>query len=247
MYSRFFLSIHAALCAAALCLAAAACDDGPIEDKVHATTEGKKVQLEGIVRGCEAWADGYSVNIAGFDDDGLYATIAKVIIPPTTADGHISVYLEGIPEGTSTVSLCVLNRLRQRIASFAEVDVSNASTRDIVHMDVGTVNVGQFAAIQQSYFNTTCAACHGQTGRAAAGLFLTEGRSYEALVGAASTKVEGAQLVAPGDAGASVLYRALTTELTADWREYHRDLVSEYTQQNILPIIRAWINNGAPE
>lgn len=221
----------------------AACDDGTIQEKSYTSADGRNVRLEGVIEGCGAWDDGYSVNIAGFSENDDYATIAKVITPD--ADGHVSVLLSGIPETVTSVRLCVLNRLRQLIATFAEVQIASASTRDTVRMDVDTVNAGRFAAIQTAYFNTTCIACHGATGRAAAGLFLTADRSYDALVGAPSTKVTDQQLVVPGDAEGSILFQALTTELTSTWREYHRDLVSEYFELNVLPILRQWIESGA--
>ena len=223
----------------------AACDDGTIQEKGYASTDGKNVRLEGVIEGCDAWDDGYTVNIAGFSENDDYATIAKVITPDATNGNRVSVLLSGIPEAVTSVRLCVLNRLRQHVATFAEVDITSASTRDTVRMDVGTVSAGPFAAIQAAYFNTTCVACHGATGRAAAGLFLTSDRSYDALVGVPSKKVEGQQLVVPGNAEASILYQALTTELTSTWREYHRDLVSEYFEINILPVLRRWIDGGA--
>ncbi|MCR5180651.1 MAG: hypothetical protein K6C30_05495 [Bacteroidaceae bacterium] len=222
------------------------CDDGPIEEKSYASSEGKNVKLEGVITGVDEWPDGFSVNLAGFvPDDDSYATIAKIVPSEQTGDYHVSMYLKAIPMEVTSVRLCLLNNLRQHIATFAEVDISDASSRDTVYFHVDTISAGMFTAIQKSYLTTTCAACHGATGRAAAGLFLTEDKSYEALVGQPSKKVEGQMIVKPGSAEESVLYQALTTELTQDWREYHRDLVSEYYEQNILPIIRSWIDNGA--
>ena len=222
-----------------------ACDDGSIQERAYTSAEGKNVRLEGIIEGADNWNDSYSIAIAGFEESDVYATKAKVIIPSSENGNRASVALTAIPTNVTTVRLCVLNRLRQLVATFAEVDVTNASTRDTVDMNVGTVNVGMFQAVQNSYFNTTCAACHGSTGRAAAGLFLTDGKSYDAMVGQPSTKVEGAYIIEPGNAEASVLYQALTSELTSSWREYHRDLVSEYVELNILPIIKDWIDYGA--
>jgi len=224
----------------------AACDDGPISEATYTVTEGKNVKLEGVISGIDEWSDGFSVNLAGFvSTDDSYATIAKIVPVSSSDDNHVSMYLKAIPAEVTTVRLCVLNSLRQHVATFAEIDISDASTRDTVQFEVGTVNASLFSAIQKSYFTTTCAACHGATGRAAAGLFLTEEKSYDALVGQPSKKVEGQQIVQPGSAEQSVLYQALTTELTQNWREYHRDLVSEYFEQNIIPVLKKWIDGGA--
>ena len=114
-------------------------------------------------------------------------------------------------------------------------------------MDVGTVNISMFNAIQQNYFNTTCANCHGASNRAAAGLYLTEGKSYQALVDADSKKVEGKKLVEPNNAANSVLHMVLNQQKVEGISMDHRDLVSEKNELTILPLIDSWINNGAKE
>jgi hypothetical protein len=102
-------------------------------------------------------------------------------------------------------------------------------------------------AIQQAYFNTTCANCHGASNRAAAGLYLTQGRSYGALVDQPSARVPGIKMVEPGSAANSLLHIILHQEQVEGITMTHRDLVSEQNEQNILPLIDSWINNGAKE
>ena len=114
-------------------------------------------------------------------------------------------------------------------------------------MDVGTINISMFNTIQQSFFNTTCANCHGASNRAAAGLFLTEGKSYQAMVDVNSKKVEGRKLVETNNATNSVLHMVLNQQEVAGISMAHRDLVSEKNEQTILPLIDSWINNGAKE
>ena len=157
----------------------------------------------------------------------------------------MSVELSGIKENITLVRLCVLDRLRRHIVTFKEVDVSKADER--VTMDVGTLNIGMLNVIQTSFFNTTCANCHGASNRAAAGLYLTEGRSYGALVDVDSKKVEGRKLVAPGASSNSVLHMVLNQQSVEGIAMDHRDLVSEKNQTTILPLIDSWINNGAKE
>jgi hypothetical protein len=114
-------------------------------------------------------------------------------------------------------------------------------------MDIGTLNISMFNTIQQNFFNTTCANCHGASNRAAAGLFLTEGKSYQALVDVNSKKVEGRKLVETNNAANSVLHMVLNQQEVAGISMAHRDLVSEKNEQTILPLIDSWINNGAKE
>ena len=179
-----------------LMLNVTACDDGRIYPETAATAEGKTVVLEGVLNGLDNWASNYRVSIAGFEDaNDDYASVSKVITTSDIKDGKVSIELSGLKSDIKLVRLCILDRLRKHIVTFNEVDVSNAT--ETVRMDVGTVNISMFNAIQQNYFNTTCANCHGASNRAAAGLYLTEGKSYQALVDADSRKVEGKKLVEP--------------------------------------------------
>ena len=50
-------------------------------------------------------------------------------------------------------------------------------------------------AFKKKYLIRTCAHCHGGSSSAAANLYLTEGKSYEALVNRPSKKVDGMLLV----------------------------------------------------
>jgi hypothetical protein len=138
------------------------------------------------------------------------------------------------------VALCVINRLRQRVATFEEMDF----TQQTATLQVGTLNVSMYGCIQQTVFNTTCAHCHGGSSYAAAGLNLTEGNSYQCLVNHASKKVEGETLVVPGNAEGSVLTRVLGSTLTADWGYDHS---KEVLDSNVLSLIDSWINAGAEE
>jgi len=219
------------------------CDDGRIEENTITFKEGRVVKMTGTLSGLENWPDDYSVAVAGFDGTDEYAVISKAIAK--NADGAIELVLSGISDEVTTVQLCVLDRLRRQVMSFREIELEQ--TRDTMYMNVGTVNVSMLNAIQLSYFNTTCANCHGASNRAAAGLYLTEGKSYEAMVGVASKRVEGINLVEPGDALNSLLHRVLHEEVVDGIGMTHRDLVSEKNDQSILPLIDSWINNGAKE
>ena len=231
------------LWALTVCLLSA-CDDGRIYPETAATAEGKTVVMEGVLNGLDNWSSNYRVSIAGFEDaNDEYASVAKVITTSDIKDGKTTVELSGLKSEIKLVRLCILDRLRRHIVTFSEVDVSNAT--EPVKMDVGTVNISMFNAIQQNYFNTTCANCHGASNRAAAGLYLTEGKSYNALVGADSRKVEGKKLVEPNNAANSVLHMVLNQQSVEGISMDHYDLVSEKNKLTILPLIDSWINNGA--
>jgi len=217
------------------------CDDGRIPEKAVSFKQGRVVKLTGDLTGLRNWPDQYSVALAGFDGTDEYAVISKAISKNT--EGTTSIVLSGITDKVTTVHLCILDRLRREVMSFKDLDLEQTS--DTIYMEVGNVDVSMFNAIQQSYFNTTCANCHGASNRAAAGLYLTEGMSYDAMVGKPSAKVEGVSLVEPGDAANSLLHIVLHEETVEGISMTHRDLVSERNEQNILPLIDSWIANGA--
>ena len=177
--------------------------------------------------------------------DDEYAQVSKVITASDVKDGKVFVELSGIKSEVKLVRLCVLDRLRRHIVTFKETDMSDA--KETVKMEVGTVDISMFNAIQQNFFNTTCANCHGASNRAAAGLYLTEGKSYDALVDVDSRKLEDKKLVETNNAANSVLHMVLNELAVPGISMAHHDLVSEKNEETILPLIDSWINNGAKE
>jgi len=109
-----------------------------------------------------------------------------------------------------------------------------------------------FSSIQQTIFSASdpsgrlaCVGCHTDQGRTPpVNLVLTEGRSYQQLVGRASTGKPGATLVIPGDPDNSYLVKKL---------ERAPDIVGERMPRNNGPfltegqmrVIRRWISDGA--
>lgn len=229
------------LCAFVWVAALPACDDGPVyEDAAAASPDGITLRLTGNLQGIDSWSGEYSVVAAGFGESD-YAVISRKITPDP--DGEVSLVLTGIGSEVKRLELCVINRLRKRIVSFASVDCSAASER--VDMEVGTLDVSMFRAIQQNIFDAYCIQCHGGSAMAGAGLHLTEGRSYEALVNVPSTKSpDGAPLVQPFDVANSFLHTTLNTDisLTQNWRMDHVDMVQF---PDLLALLDDWIAAGA--
>lgn len=229
--------------ALAAALLSAACDDGRIYSEVEVDSTGRSARLTATVTGLDRWTDRYTVALAGFADGDDYASISKAV--QADGDGRVSMTMNNIPDEVTSVRLCVLDRLRRHVVTFCER--STEGVRDTVRLDPGTVDVSMFNAIQQGFLNTTCASCHGASNYAAAGLDLTAGKAYAALVGKASRKVDGHQLVEPGHAEGSVLHMVLNDEHVDGISMNHFDLVSEKSAQFILPLIDHWIDAGAKE
>lgn len=223
------------------------CDEGRIEEKKQTTENGRTVNFTANLTGVDSWPESsYYVALAGFNDTSNYAVILKQVAAPSEAGGTVSMNLSNISDEVTHVELCVVTRLRQHVVALYTVEEDELKASDEITVNAGSLDVGMFSTIQQNVFNTTCANCHGASTHAAAGLYLTEGRSHAAIVNQESTKVDGEMIVKPYSSGSSVLYRALSSSLSADggWGYNH---TGEVTDSNILGIIRSWIDNGSEE
>lgn len=228
--------------AVAALVALSSCDEGRIYYDTDVVAEhGVSVSMTGSLSGLDTWPDGYTVVLAAFDGKSDYALVAKPVVASGDG-GDVAMEMEVTGGEPATVELCAVNRLRRRVATFVSLPC-NASM-DAVGLDAGDVDVSMFSAIQHDVFNTTCANCHGASNHAAAGLYLTEGHSYSSLVGVGSQLLPDAQRVALGDSDASVLYKAVATDLSAGWRYDHtKEIISTIT----IDLIKDWIDNGAQQ
>ncbi len=220
----------------------ASCDDGRLYEKpVIIPEEGRVVKLTGRLTGIGDWANGYNVVVAGFTDDSDYAIISKSVT--AGEDGETEVVLSGLGDEVQRVEFCVVNRLRKRILTFQKADLQPTDT---IRLEVNSMDVGMYATMQKQLFNTTCTSCHGASTFAAKGLYLTEGKSYEALVNVPSAIRPDSMLVNPGNATASVLYQVLDNDLDATLSRPHHEMIS--TQEvNWLTLVRDWINSSDKE
>lgn len=124
----------------------ASCDDGPVYGSAELKPEnGLVLKLTGELSGTGRWnAGGYSLVVAGFDDSD-YAVITKSV--PQSVDGAaVTVVMSGIGESVTSLELCVINRLRRRVVTFASV--STISGDDTVRLPVGRMDVSVYSALQ---------------------------------------------------------------------------------------------------
>lgn len=225
--------------------ALSSCDEGDIIT-AYDTPRGntRVVLLTGRLVGADTWPDGYTLSLAGFKQGSEYSVITKNIFA-SSDNGTVSVTLSDIPDEVTSLSVCVVNRIRQKIAEFASIDqaeIANAGN-DTIHFDVGTLSVSMFTALQDNVFTPTCSGCHGKNTTAAAGLNLTEGKAYAALIGKPSSKIEGLNIVEPGDTANSVLNKALFSDVSSTWHYNH---TSEIIDENVMKkLLIDWILSGA--
>ncbi|MGI6218257.1 MAG: hypothetical protein ACOYJE_00095 [Bacteroidaceae bacterium] len=228
------------VCLTAVAFTLFSCDDGPIE-RAESTPHynGFAAKVTGHVSGTDSWPEYYQVVLAGFDESE-YAT-AQVLISPA-ADGSVAQTLPNLGSTVKTVELCVTNTLRRRIITFKSIDVS-ALQGDTLYLDAGTVDVNMFNSIQTEIFDNNCAHCHGGTGTAAGGLFLTEGRSYAELVNQPSQSVPDSTRVIPYNAEWSILHQILLSDEVLNLPVTHGDILNDQNRR----LIDEWINAGAKE
>lgn len=224
-----------------LAMGLTACDDGSIPRKEHtATHTGFAAKLTGNITGADSWPEYYQLVLAGFGDSE-YAT-TQVLVSPD-ANGNVSLTLPNIGSDVKTIELCVTNRLRKRVLTYQSADAASLSG-DTLYMDAGQVDAHMYAAIQENIFDKTCVNCHGGSNTAAAGLYLTTGRSHASLVNQPSTQVAGGIRVIPDSAEQSVLHKVINESNVLGFDVRHEDMITSSTD---LRLIDEWINAGAKE
>ena len=223
------------------------CDEGDILPKENFTSKkGFSVRLSGNVSGYDDWqnSDGYSLVLAGFGDPTGsmdYAVISKNIQAPD-ADGNIDIVMSGIPEGdVKTLEICVVNRLRVKLASFFVRELTATET-DTCEISAGDVDVSMRRMVQNEVFSPTCASCHGASGKGARGLFLTDNDNFNP-VSKPSGAVSGSLVVEPGNHLNSVLYRALIDNAGGALHQPHADMLEAKRRDDLLKIVELWIDN----
>ena len=226
-----------------LLLLLTACDDGKVEESYAAVTEGRAVHLTAVVTGTGTWPTGYTLALAGFRADDDYAAAMYTLRPDD--EGHVDVTLTNLPADVTSVELCIVNTLHQRVATYARVEGSGPGTSRTIEFEAGSANVSMYHTLQTDFFDRRCISCHGGSDHAARGLRLTEGQSYSHLVGVNSQRVPTRQLVQPGNPHASVLYQVVTTDLTADWGQPHTDMLSPEKDVHLITLLSDWIRYGA--
>ena len=229
-----------------LSLSLVSCDSGDIVEGGYSVQDkGKVVKLTARVSGVGSWASTYSVALAGFAKGDKYAIMQRAL-PVSTADGtDVTLTLNNITEQISTVEFAITDNLRKRIITLGRIAMADYDDpQDTIRMDLGTVDLSLFGALQQGLFNVACIQCHGGNGRSAAGLNLTEGNAMENLVDVPSTRREGMMRVVSGDAPSSLLHQILS-EGGEDILGYnHTEIVSSQFKENseeVRDLLDEWI------
>ncbi len=214
------------------------CDDGKIYPQETEEEAGRKVTLSARFTGIDAWPEAYQLVLAGFADENSIPLISKVISKPASETELVSVAINGLPEEVKVVSVSIVTRGRSLIYPLYRMEMAG-HTEDEITLPVDEIRVAPYGRIQKQVFNLYCANCHGGREQAAAGLYLTEGKSYEALVSKQATTSPASLLVKPEDASGSYLHHILTEDIV---RYNHTDVLPE---AELVTLIDTWIQEGA--
>lgn len=227
------------------------CDSGDIAEKVYAVNEaGLTVKISARMNGLSEWeGSGYTLAAAGFATDSKFAIVQRALPTTKESDVPVSLVLSNLSSDVQTVELALTNSLRKRIITLATInmaDYADNSARDTIHLDLGTVNVGRFGVLQTGLFNRACIQCHGASGRSAAGLNLTEGNAYDALVNVPSSRREGYLRVESGNAEGSLLHLILNEGGENLLSHNHTEILSSQFKTNleeVSALIDQWIES----
>ena len=212
------------------------CDDGDIYPEPTGEATGRKATLTARFSGLDAWPEAYQLVFAGFGDDEHVPDISKMIQKPATPQEEVTLTMSGIADNVKTLSVSVITNGRELLHHYYTYNAEE-STGDIVLPEL-EIDVAEYPRIQEQVFDNYCAACHGAGNTAAAGLYLTEGRSYEALVNRTARLGNGKLLVKPGSTGESFLMDILENDILG---YNHTDVLPE---QELITLIGTWIRNG---
>ncbi len=223
-----------------VCLLLTSCDDGDIHLRNAGGAKGGTVIMRVSFSDLQAWPSAYQIVLAAYGKDMENPLMSKQIPEPKSEEQMVELDLNGLPEETEMVAVSLLTKGRKRICNFYAYQLDRVDT-DIV-LPVERISLAAFSRIQQQIFNSYCTACHGVGERAAAGLFLTEGKSHAALVDIpANLSGTGKMRVKPEEWRQSFLIEVLTEDIL---KYNHTDVLP---QDELLTVLKTWISNGADD
>ena len=216
------------------------CDEGKIYPE-ETTAHTMFARLDVTLKGKEAWPQKDLIVLAAFGDDASIP-VATTVIPEPTAVGStasVSLGLTG-DEKTLAVSIVTKGTTRQSVYNFYTYPISEFGEE--ITLPIKEIDLASFGRIQKQIFDAGCAACHGGSTTAAAGLYLTEGKSYDAIVErAASLSGEGKKIVCPGKPDESFIMDILQGDIV---RYNHSDIFASTPE--FITLMKTWISEGAP-
>ena len=222
------------------------CDSGDIVEQGYSVTEsGRAVRMRMVVSGADQLDKDLSVALAAYADDKQYASVQRTI-PASTPDGTaMDLILGNLDDHIQSAALVLAGRLRDRILTLADVDLSACADGDTLTLDLDTLQLDLYGCIQYGIFDKACIQCHA-TSHQAARLNLEAGHSLPNLVGVYSTVHPQMLRVKAGHPQESLLHQVIGEDGSTAVGFNHTDLVSSQFKSNLLEVrqlLDRWITN----
>ncbi len=215
------------------------CDEGTVYPE-ETPSHSMFANLSITIKGKEAWPQKDLIVLAAFGDDPS-TPVSTTVIPEPTASGNTASVKLGLSgeEKTIAVSLVTKGTTRQVLYNFYTYQVDEL--KEDINLEVTEIDLASFGRIQKQIFDANCVACHGGSTSAAAGLYLTEGKSYNATVDITSSlSKEGKKIVCPGKPDESFVMDILQGDIV---RYNHSDIFASTAEY--ITLMKTWIEEGA--
>lgn len=216
------------------------CDSGDIyPDDEDTDGTGFGVTASFSLKNTETFPERYLLVFGAFNDKDSEPVAYISIQKPS--DKPVNISLSNLPNSITSLKLCLTTLGKQPIYTFYSYDVNTDDTIEIPETEVDLL---QYGRIQSQVFDLgTCTSCHSSSG-GAAGLRLSEGRSYADLVEQPATKsTEGKLRVKSGHVSESFLIDVLTNpEALSPQAQPHTSMLAK---DEDLSLLKEWIKTGA--
>ncbi len=225
----------------AMAITITGCDSGDVYPEDN-KDEGADIDvtLRFKLTNVEAFPTNYKIVFGSFNDDISYPISSKMISAPAD-DEEISVSLNNIPDNATYLALyLVQEHSNSKLYPFYTYPIVGELTEDI-ELPLQTIDLAVFGRVQKQVFSQ-CLQCHGGSGFAAAGLYLTDDKSYSALVNVTAKNNAEKKLVAPSNILNSYLLDVLEGHVL---QNQHSSLSS--LKDDDIVLIEQWIKSGAKD
>ena len=211
-------------------LAFSACDSGDIYPKEEEYS-GRNVNVTLHFFGVNAWPEEYELKLTSFGDNE--DTPLTTLLLEKNDEGSGTYLMHNVPFEAKNIAVSIMNN-RKWVCNLNEQQLSGSETN--ISLSDMNVNLVQYNRIQEQVFNQ-CTACHGGAG----GLYLTEDKSYDALVNKASSTHPDKMLVEPGLPNSSFI---ITVLIDAQATKTNHTTLSSLKNDDIT-LLKEWIKAGA--
>jgi len=219
------------------CLLITSCDDGDIYPKEPGDdSNGRILQTEISFTGIKSWPTESTIVFAAFGEDERYPLVSKTI-EKSVEGASTAITLKNVPRNAKYASVCIIEKGRKLSYSFSDFELTGEETT--VTIPAQTINLLTYPRIQKQVFSQ-CIACHGGGASTAADLYLTEGKSYHALVNIHSS-ISDKKLVDPGFINSSFLIDILKSQ---SGLKYDHTSISSFKDDD-MSLLETWIEAGA--